>query len=162
MAGEVAIVWVITSRTGSTHGTAESLPLITRLRARRDVWLPVLGGLLVVWSLVAAIAALRAALDRQPDRMAEQDAEFRAFATHLPASGTIGYLQPFDGWVDDSVRTHYAAQYSLAPRVVAESRAQEFLIVASGAARPGGDPRLDGFVEVASFPGGHRLFRRFP
>ena len=126
------------------------------------MWWPVLGGVVLAWSLVAAVGGWRAAAAREPDRMGEQDAEFRAFAPHLPPSGTVGYLQPFDGWVDASVRTHYAAQYSLAPRVVTETLAEEFLIVAAGAARPEGDPRLAGFVEVQRFPGGHRLFRRFP
>lgn len=95
--------------------------------------------------------------------MSVQDAEFRAFISYLPPSGTVGFLQPFGGWDDASVRTHYAAQYSLAPRLVIESRlAEQMVIVALGAARPEGDPRLAGFVEVARVPGGHRLFRRFP
>lgn len=155
-----AIVWVIASPTGSTVGPDDAGPHTKR---RTDVWLPVLGGVLVVWSLVAGIAALRAAVVRDPDRMSEQDAEFRAFIAYLPPSGTIGFLQPFDGWSDTSVRTHYAAQYALAPRVVTESRlTEEFVIVALDAAGPEGDPRLAGFVEVARVPGGHRLFRRFP
>jgi hypothetical protein len=122
----------------------------------------VLGGLLLAWSLLAGVAALRAAVARVPDQMAEQEAEFRAFAPYLPPSGRVGFLQPFDGWMDASVRTHYAAQYALAPRVVPESLSEEFLIVARDAARPEGDPRLAGFVEVERFPSGHRLFRRFP
>ena len=130
--------------------------------ARIGGWPGLLGGGVLAWCLVATLSHLHAARARPHDRMAEQEAEFLAFVPYLPAAGSIGYLQPFDGWSDSAVRTHYAAQYALAPRVVPEHRSQEFVIVASGAARPGGEPRLAGFFPVATFPGGHSLFRRFP
>jgi hypothetical protein len=125
-------------------------------------WPHVLGGVVLVWCLAMAGSALQAARARPHDDMGEQDATFRAFAIHLPRRGTIGYLQPFDGWSEAAVRTHYAAEYALAPRIVVEARNDEFMIVARGAERPGGDPRLNGYVLVATLPEGHRLFRRFP
>ena len=125
-------------------------------------WPHVLGGVVLVWCLVMAASALQAARARPHDNMGELDAAFRAFAIDLPSRGTIGYLQPFDGWSEAAVRTHYAAEYALAPRIVIENRNYQFLIVASGAERPGGDPRLDGYVLVTTLPEGHRLFRRFP
>jgi hypothetical protein len=125
-------------------------------------WPHVFGGVVLVWCLVMAAAALQAARVRPHDPMGEQDATFRAFAIYLPPSGTIGYLQPYNGWNEASVRTHYAAQYSLAPRVILEGEAHEFLIVANGADQPNGEPRLAGFIAVVTLPEGHRLFRRFP
>ena len=109
-----------------------------------------------------AVSALGTARGRARDRMADLDTEFRVFAAYLPASGTVGYLDPIGGWTEEAVKTHYGAQYSLAPRIVATRLDQQFLIVAAGAADPAGDPRLEPFVEVAAFPSGHRLFRRFP
>ena len=103
-----------------------------------------------------------AALNRDHDRMAVQDAEFREFETYLPARGTIGYLEPFGGFNDDTTRAHFAAQYSLAPRVIVARPDFEFLIVADGAAQAGGDPRLAAFARVTTLRSGHRLFRRFP
>jgi len=117
---------------------------------------------LLAWCLVIAVSALLTARARSHDPMGEQDAEFRVFAAYLPASGTVGYLDPFQGWTDAAVRTHYTAQYSLVPRIIVTRLDQRFLIVANGTANPDGDPRLEGFVEVARFPTGHRLFRRFP
>ena len=116
----------------------------------------------MAWCIVMAITTIQAALDRSRDPMADLDASFRPFAAYLPASGTIGYLDPYQGWSEEAVRTHYAAQYALAPRIVATRLDQRFLIVANGAAMPGGDARLDDFVEVARSPAGHRVFRRFP
>ena len=95
--------------------------------------------------------------------MGELEAEFRPFALELPPTGEIGYLEPYGGapvTEEDALRMHYAAQYALVPRVIAGHIGPEFLIVARGMARPEGDPRLDGYFRVASFPGGHRLFRR--
>ena len=92
--------------------------------------------------------------------MGELEAEFRPFALELPPTGEIGYLEPYDGTTDDALRLHYAAQYALVPRVIAGHIGPEFLIVARGMAKPAGDPRLDGYFRVASFPGGHRLFRQ--
>jgi hypothetical protein len=116
----------------------------------------------LAWCLLASVSGLQAARARDRDRMADQDAEFRRFVPDLPAVGTIGLLQPFNGWNDDTVRLHYAAQYSLAPRVVAEARDHEFIIVLKGADRPDGEPRLTGYARVATLPSGHRLFRRAP
>ncbi|MGE0444654.1 MAG: hypothetical protein AB7P99_05455 [Vicinamibacterales bacterium] len=117
---------------------------------------------LLAWCLVLAVSALLDARQRPTDPMARLDAEFRGFAPYLPPSGTVGYLDPVGGWMEDAVRTHYAAQYALAPRIIVTRLDQQFLIVAAGAADPAGDPRLDGFVEAARFASGHRLFRRFP
>jgi hypothetical protein len=122
----------------------------------------VIAAALLAWCLVLAVSALLDARQRPTDPMARLDAEFRDFAPYLPPSGTVGYLDPVGGWVEDAVRTHYAAQYALAPRIIVTRLDQPFLIVAAGAADPAGDPRLDGFVEVVRLPAGHRLFRRFP
>ncbi len=130
--------------------------------ARFDGWVRVLGGVALAWSLIAALSALQAARVRPHDRMAEQDAEFREFASYLPPLGAISYLEPFNGLNDDATRALLAAQYSLAPRVIVSTLDRDFLIVTDGAERPGGDPRLAPFVPVTRFPSGHRLFRRFP
>ncbi len=121
-----------------------------------------LGGVAIVWSLAAALSGLQAARVRPHDRMAEQEAEFRELVPDLPLGGTIGYLEPSGGFTEETNREHFAAQYALAPRVILSTPDYEFLIVANGAAREGGDPRLDNFVPVARYPSGHRLFRRFP
>ena len=127
----------------------------------RDWWQRTLGGALLAWCFVAATAALRDGLARDPDPIARLDAEFRALVFDLPARGTIGYLEGYeDAGTDAAVRMHYAAQYALAPRVVVGSVGPEFLIVARGTARPGGDPRLAGYYLVATFPNEHRVFRR--
>jgi len=77
--------------------------------------------------------------------------------------GEIGYLERYvEGGSEDAVRIHYAAQYALAPRVIRARTGQEFVIVAAGHDRPGGDVRLRGYAPVASSPAGHRVFRRFP
>lgn len=134
----------------------------TVILARMRGWSQVVGGLVLGWCLLASVSGLRAALARDRDHTAEQDADFRVFGPDLPPLGTIGFLQPFNGWNDDTVRLHYAAQYSLAPRVIVEAHDHEFIIVAKGAERPDGEPRLAGYVRVASLPSGHRLFRRAP
>ena len=127
----------------------------------RDWWRLVLGGALLAWCFLAATAALRDALARDPDPIAGLEAEFRALVFDLPARGVIGYLEGYDAaGTDAAVRMHYAAQYALAPRVVVGRVGPEFLIVARGTPRPGGDPRLDGYYLVATFPNGHRVYRR--
>ncbi len=127
----------------------------------RDWWRRALGGALLVWCFLAATAALRDGLARDPDPIAGLDAEFRALVFDLPARGTIGYLEGYeDAGTADAVRMHYAAQYALVPRVVVGRVGPEFLIVARGTSRPGGDPRLDGYYHVATFPSGHRVYRR--
>ena len=125
-------------------------------------WPQLLGGVLLAWCLVAALAALRVTRAYSVDPVPQLDAEFRTFLFDIPAEGTIGYLEPASGFTDDSVREHFAAQYSLAPRLVVTNINNEFLIVAHNAERPQGDPRLEGFIPIASSPSGHRLFRRFP
>lgn len=118
--------------------------------------------MLLAWCLALGVSAFLGASQRPLDTMARLDAEFAVFAAYLPPSGTVGYLDPVGGWTEDAVKTHYAAQYSLAPRVIVTRLDQRFVIVAANAADPAGDARLDGFVEAARFPSGHRLFRRFP
>ena len=123
----------------------------------------VLAGALLGWCLLASVSSLLASLARGLDPMGELEAEFRPFALELPPTGEVGYLEPYNGETGqegDAVRMHYAAQYALVPRVVLGRIGPEFLIVARGTARPEGDPRLDGYFPVASFPSGHRLFRR--
>lgn len=112
--------------------------------------------------MVAAAAACSAARTLPADAMPQLDREFRAFARAIPADATlVGYLEPYqDAGSNTAVETYYAAQYSLAPHVVEQRVGPEYLIVARGTARPGGDPRLDRYVELFQFPGGHRLFRR--
>jgi hypothetical protein len=125
-------------------------------------WRQALGGTLLVWCVLAAAGALRDGLTREPDPMAGLDAEFSALVFDLPAHGEIGYLERYENpGADDAVRMHYAAQYALAPRVIVRRVGPEFLIVARGTARPGGDPRLEGYYPVATFPSEHRVYRRF-
>lgn len=127
----------------------------------RNSWIRwALAGALLAWCVLAATSSLLTSFARSPDSMGELEAEFRPFALELPPTGVIGYLGAYGGPTDDSVRMHYAAQYALVPHVVLDRSGLEFLIVARGMARPDGDPRLDGYYRVASFPSGHRLFRR--
>ena len=126
------------------------------------LWQRALAALGVMWSLLAAGSAVREARALPPDPMARLEAEFRVLATDLPPYGEVGYLEPYkDGGSVDAVRTHYAAQYALAPRIVVGRTGQEFVIAAEGTDRPGGDPRLNGYVGVARTSAGHRVFRRF-
>jgi len=123
----------------------------------------VAGGVVLAWCLAAAVSGLLAVRGLPADPMGGFDAEFRAFSVLLPSSATVGYLEPFESaGSSDAVRMHYAAQYSLAPVVVVPRVGPEFVIVARGTARPEGDPRLDGYNEVAVVPAGHRLFQRVP
>ncbi len=125
-------------------------------------WQRVLAVIGVAWSLVAAGSALRAARALPVDPMARLEAEFRALIPDLPPSGEVGYLERYkNDSLDEAVRMHYAAQYALAPRVVRGRTGQEFVIVAAGTENPDGDPRLQGYVQVARTPAGHRVFRRF-
>lgn len=122
-----------------------------------------LAGALLLWCMLAAVSSLLTSLARNRDPMGELDAEFRPFALELPPTGEVGYLEAYDGATEEeetAVRMHYAAQYALVPRVVLGRVGPEFLIVARGMAQPEGDPRLDGYFRVASFPSGHRLFRK--
>lgn len=114
---------------------------------------------LLAWCVVAALSAFR--LLRPPDPIADLDAEFSALAEYLPPRGLVGFLDRYaDGGTDDAARTWFTAQYALAPRVVVSRVGPEFLIVARGAAQPGGDPRLDGYTHIETVAGGHRLYRR--
>ena len=118
--------------------------------------------MLLAWGVAAAAGGLQDARALPDDPMARLDAEFRPFASLLPpGTAAVGYLEQYgDSGSDDAVRTYYAAQYALAP-IVVESRVNaEFVIVARGAARPGGDDRLAPYQVVAALPTGHRLFRR--
>ena len=127
----------------------------------RDWWRSALGAVLLVWSLLAAISTVQAGLAREADPMAELEAEFLALVFDLPASGLVGYLETHsDAGTDAAVRMYFAAQYALAPRVIVGRVGPEFLIVARGTERPSGDSRLDGYHQVASFPSGHRVYRR--
>lgn len=124
-------------------------------------WQRVLAVIGVTWSLLAAGSALRATRALPLDPMARLEAEFRALAPDLPPFGEVGYLERYEGGGSvDAVRAHYAAQYALAPRVIVGRTGQEFVIVAEGTERPGGDPRLRGYFRVAGTPAGHRIFRR--
>lgn len=123
--------------------------------------LSVLGCALLAWSLLAAISTVRDGLSREPDPMVELEAEFLALIFDLPASGVVGYLEQHNNAAtDDAVRMYFAAQYALVPRVVVGRVGPEFLIAARGTDRPGGDPRLEGYHLVTSFPSGHRVYRR--
>jgi hypothetical protein len=124
-------------------------------------WQRVLAALGVAWSLLTAGAALRAARALPADPMARLEREFRVLVTDLPSTGVIGYLERYEGGgAVDAVQMHYAAQYALAPRIVVARTGSEFVIVASGTERPGGDARLDGYVAVTRTAAGHRVFRR--
>ncbi len=128
---------------------------------RRDWWRSALGSALLVWSLLAAISTVKEGLAREPDPIADLDSEFLALGYELPATGLVGYLEAYsDAGTDTAIRMYYAAQYALVPRVIVSRVGPEFVIVARGTERPGGDPRLDGYHQVASFPSGHRVYRR--
>lgn len=128
----------------------------------RPTWQSALAVIGVAWALLASASAVRAALSIPPDPMGQLESEFRALIADLPPRGQIGYLERYEGGGSvEAVRQHYAAQYALAPRVVVARTGPEFVIVASGTERPGGDPRLKGYVQVARSPAGHRVFRRF-
>lgn len=116
---------------------------------------------LLAWAASGAAASLATAWGRRDDPMARLEAEFLPFASLLPATGEVGYLEKRGG-TDDDVRAYYAAQYALVPRVVLSRTGPEFLIVPRDAEQPGGDERLQGFVPVRTFATGHRLFRRLP
>ncbi|MDA1183471.1 MAG: hypothetical protein O2930_02355 [Acidobacteria bacterium] len=121
-----------------------------------------IGCTLLVWSLLAAISAVRVGLAREPDPIADLEAEFLALVFDLPPSGLVGYLEAYgdDAGTDAAVRMYFAAQYALAPRVVVGRVGPEFLIVARGTERSGGDPRLEGYHLIRIFPSGHRVYRR--
>lgn len=120
-----------------------------------------LGVLAVAWALVASVGALRGAWAQPPDPMARLEAEFSRLAKDLPPRGEVGYLERFESaGAEDAVRAHYAAQYALVPRVVETRLGLEYMVVAEGTERPGGDPRLDGYFLVSATPEGHRVFRR--
>jgi hypothetical protein len=121
--------------------------------------------LIAAWCIWAAVVGWRAAETRPGDpwHVATLDPEFRALAIDLPPFGTFGYLEPAtEPGSARAVAMYYAAQYSLAPRVLERQLTHEFLLVARGTADPRGDARLNGFVPLASAPGGHVLYRRFP
>ena len=127
----------------------------------RDRWLSALGSVLLVWSLLAAISTVQDGLARETDPIAELESEFLALVYDLPASGVVGYLEAYsDAGTDAAIQMYFAAQYALVPRVIVGRVGPEFLIVARGTERPGGDPRLDGYHLAASFPSGHRVYRR--
>ena len=93
--------------------------------------------------------------------MERQQAEFVQLATHLPPRGEVGFLERYENaGAEDAVRAHYAAQYALVPRVLLSRVGLEFMIVAQGTTRPGGDPRLDGYFLVSATPEDHRVYRR--
>jgi hypothetical protein len=124
-------------------------------------WQLALGGIVVAWSLAAAIGSLRAVQVRPHDPMAEQEAEFGALAPYLPPRGEISYLEPdADDQVPDHPRPHYTAQYALSPRVVVARIGAELVIVPRGTVNPGGDERLKGYELVTTLPNGHALYRR--
>jgi hypothetical protein len=115
----------------------------------------------VLWALVAAGAAVRAALAMPADPMGQLEAEFLPLASYLPPRGEVGYLEPLeDAPGDDGVRSHYAAQYALVPRVVVAEGGKEFVIVARDTARLAGDSRLDGYFLVTRAASGHSVYRR--
>jgi hypothetical protein len=113
------------------------------------------------WALAASTAGMRAAWTQPVDPMQRLEAEFAPLASSLPPVGEVGYLERYEhAGAEDAVRVRYAAQYALAPRVVASRVGPEFIIVAADAERPGGDSRLVGYFLVSSSPAGHRVFRR--
>jgi hypothetical protein len=115
---------------------------------------------LLIWCLVAAFSTLRYA-ESPSHPVADLDAEFRSLVEHLPSRGVIGFLDPHEDATEiDGGLTWFIAQYALAPRVVVSRVGPEFVIVARGTARPGGDSRLDGYAHVTSVDGDHRLYRR--
>ena len=123
------------------------------------------GTIVFAWCLLAAVTTFLNVRHRPADQwsIAALDVEFRALAARLPSRGTVGYLEAHtDPGSPRAVATYYAAQYALAPLVIDRHPTHELLIVARDTARPGGDPRLDGFVLVGSVPGGHHLYRRAP
>ena len=116
---------------------------------------------MLVWALVSAIVAWRAAALRAADPVTALEEEFRTLAPALPPSGAVGFLKyDVDDDRPDHVMVFYVAQYALAPRLVLKRTDLDFLIVASDALRPGVDDRLDDFVPVASSRDGYRVYRK--
>ena len=140
------------------------LCITTQLRVStlhaRVTWPVVASGVVLAWCVVASSMSLRVAAARDVDPMSRLEAEFLPFAAYLPATGDIGYLEQRDGSAE-AIRTYYAAQYALVPRVVVPRVGPEFLIVAAGTEQPR-DERLQGYRQVRAFPSGHRLFVRVP
>jgi hypothetical protein len=126
-------------------------------RGRWTNWIG--GGVLLTWCLAAAVSALLTAARQPRDPMPELEASFAPFVIELPASGVVGYLEAPVGGAE-AERAYYAAQYALVPRVIVARTGPEFLIVARGTAREGGDPRLEGYFPIRHLPNGHRLFWR--
>jgi hypothetical protein len=117
--------------------------------------------LLLGWCVVASTSSARTAAPSGISPIVALDAEFAALARHLPARGEVGFLDRYVGaGEEDAVRAWFTAQYALAPRIVVSRTGPEFLIVARGAANPGGDERLNGYSMLQSVDGGHRLFRK--
>ena len=115
----------------------------------------------MLWALVAAGAAVRAAWAMPVDPMGRLESEFLPLAPYLPRRGEVGYLEAFENaGGDEAVRTHYAAQYALVPRIVTARVGPEFVIVARHTARPGGDSRLDRYFLLTRAPSGHSVYRR--
>jgi len=111
--------------------------------------------------LLSDVVALRTAVSRETDPVATLKAEFSELVVDIPARGTIGYLEPWDGSGSvEAQRMYQVARYALAPRAIVLRAGPEFVIVVRGAERAGGDPRLAGYYRVAGFPSGHRVFRR--
>ena len=124
-------------------------------------WRLALGGVVLAWCVIAAVAGMIEARERPLDAMPELDAQFRTFAAQLPPRGIVGFLEPLqNAGTPENVQIHYAAQFALVPRVVVARVGPPFLIVPRGAANGDDDPRLAGYFRIASSRGGHRLFRR--
>ena len=108
--------------------------------------------LLLAWCLVSVVAALRAAIEREPDRRAALEAELDALAANVPADAVVGYIEPRRVEEPSAIQK---AQYALVPRIVSPGPGPEFVIAAPGAAFD-----FAGYQPIAGAPDEHRLYRR--
>ena len=73
----------------------------------------------LLWAVVSAAATLRNAAMQAANPVTSLEAQFRALALALPPSGTVGFLEyEVDDASADHLMVYYAAQYTLAPRLV--------------------------------------------
>jgi hypothetical protein len=104
----------------------------------------------VLWSLVVASAAVRAALAQPPDPLPRLQAEFLPLAPHLPR-GEVGY-PALNAGAEDAVRT--TTPRTRWCRAVMSRVGQEFIWPAKRA--PGGDQAR--YYQWRARLAGHRVF----
>ena len=108
--------------------------------------------LAVVWAIVAAFGAVRGARAQPPDPMAQLEAEFSTLPGS-PAAGEVVTSSPMRTPGGGCRACALCGAVRAGAAVVLSRVGHEFMIVAHGMPRPGGDPRLDGFPGVGDARG---------